>query len=228
MSFSRNKGMFLAVNVLILGVFNILAFVLPFVREGGFWTGYAFATLAIILTACVGLYAFGRPGMKSKVYGIPLFIMVWPYPIIQVVLSIVEMAIPGIPIRYEIALNAILFAVFLIGLIVINAGKEEIERLDAKVKQKVFFIKSLQGDVETLQSKTQDAVLKKKLKELSETIRYSDPMSSPQLEAIENKLANKVEELSSGMESDAKIAVTLCDEIQQLFAERNRKCKLLK
>jgi len=228
MSISRNKGMFLAVNVLILGIFNILAFVLPFIREGGFWTGYAFATLAIIMTACVGLYAFGRPGMKSKVYGIPLFIMVWPYLIIQVILSLVEMTVPGIPFRYEIALNVILFAVFMIGLIVVNAGKEEIERLDAKVRQKVFFIKSLQGDTEALQSKTQDAVLKKRLKELSETIRFSDPMSSPQLEAIENTIVHKVAELSSSIESDASLAATLCDEIQQLFAERNRKCKLLK
>jgi hypothetical protein len=69
------------------------------------------------------------------------------------------MAFPGIPCKYEILLNAILLAIVLIGLIGVNAGKEEVERLDEKVKEKVFFIKSLQGDVEALAARAQDAAI---------------------------------------------------------------------
>jgi len=228
MKFTKNKGMFLVVVAIILGVFNAIAFVIPFAHHGGFWTGYAFATLAILLAAFIMLYALGHEGMKSKFYGVPLVFMVWPYLIVQVVLSILEMSIPGIPFKYEILLNGILLAIVLIGLIGVNAGKEEIERLDEKVKGKVFYIKSLQGDVEALVARTQDAGLQKELKSLADAIRYSDPMSSPQLASVENRIEGKVADLGEAVRSDAGAAAALCADIQQLIAERNRKCKLLK
>jgi hypothetical protein len=228
MTFTKNKGLFLVIVAIVLGFFNAIAFVLPFARLGGFWTGYAFATLAILLTAFVLLYAFGHEGMKSKFYGVPLTFIVWPYLIVQVILSIVEMAMPGIPYKYEILLNCVPLAIVLIGLIGVNAGKEEIERLDAKVKGKVFYIKSLQGDVESFASRAQDAGLQKCLKALAETIRYSDPMSAPQLATVENAIEAKVASLGEAVGANADAAKSLCDELQQLFADRNRKCKLLK
>jgi hypothetical protein len=71
--------------------------------------------------------------------------------------------------------------------------------------------------------------MKKTLKELAEAIRYSDPMSSPQLAAIENKIEAKAAALGEAVEkTDGDSIKTLCNELQQLFAERNRKCKILK
>lgn len=228
MKFTKNAGMFLVVDAIVLAVFNVVAFVVPFQRLGGFWTGYAFATLAIVLAAIVGLSLFSRDGMKSKFYGLPLAFVVWPYLIAQLALSVVEMAIPAIPFKYEIAVNVILLAVVLVGLISVNAGTEEVERLDAKVKEKVFFIKSLQGDVESILGTTRDAAVQKDLKALAETIRYSDPMSSPQLAAVENSINAKVAELGEVAGTDKDAAIALCADLQRLFAERNRKCKLLK
>jgi hypothetical protein len=228
MKFTKNKGAFLAVVAIVLAVFNAIAFVIPFTRGGEFWTGYGFATLAILLTAGVALYSLGHEGMKSKFYGIPLTLLVWPYLIAQVIISLLEMAIPVVPYRYELLLNAILLAIVLVGLIGVNLGKEEVERLDAKVKGKVFYIKSLQGDVEGLLSRTKDAALLKDLKALAEAIRYGDPMSSPQLAAIENKIEAKVAALGDSVEADKDAAAALCAELQQLLAERSRKCKLLK
>ena len=67
------------------------------------------------------------------------------------------------------------------------------------------------------------------LKELADTIQYSDPMSSPQLAAIENKIDVKATDLSQAVEKSEGDAIkALCNELQQLFAERNRKCKILK
>ena len=77
-------------------------------------------------------------------------------------------------------------------------------------------------------SKTADEKLKKELKALSETIRFSDPMSSPQLSSIENSIDVKISALKDSAGTEVSEAVKLCTEIQELFAERNRKCKLLK
>ena len=139
----------------------------------------------------------------------------------------------SIPIqyRYGIAVNTVLLGACLIGLISVDVAKQEIERIDEKIRDdvKVFFIKSFQADVEGLVSKASDESVKKELKDLAETIRFSDPMSNPQLVVIENKIEGKISDLSSSVEiSDDKTSKALCNELQQLFAERNRKCKLLK
>ena len=227
MKITRNKGMALISVFIIIAVYNMIAFVIPFNRHGGFWTGYSFSMLAMIITVAVGFYALGREGMKSKFYGVPLISVAWTYLIVQIIVGFIEMVLPGGIYRYEIVLNVILLAICLLGLIAVNIGKEEIERIDEKVKEKVFYIKSLQVDVEGLITRANDDSLKKAVKELAETIKYSDPMSSPQLASIENKIEIKTSTLADSI-LDVEMAKSLCVELQQLFAERNRKCKMLK
>jgi Holliday junction resolvasome RuvABC endonuclease subunit len=231
MNMTKNKGMFFAAVFIIAAVYNVIVFVIPFNKGGGFWAGYGFSMLAVLLTAAICLYAFDREGLKSKVFGVPLIMVAWRYLLIQLILGLVEMALDLIPIPFQIgiALNTILLGICLLGLIVVEASKEEIERIDAQVKEKIFFIKSLQVDVEGMVEKSSDDSVKKTLKALAETVRYSDPMSSPQLAAIENKIEAKATVLAETVEkADGDAIKALCDELQQLFAERNRKCKILK
>ena len=140
------------------------------------------------------------------------------------------MALDFIPIPFQlgVALNTILLGACLIGLIAVEITREEIERIDGKVKEKVFYIKFLQTDVEGMAARAADESLKKVLKDLAETIRYSDPMSSPQLAAIENKIEARAAVLAEAFENAEGGVSKLCNELQQLFAERNRKCKILK
>jgi len=230
MKLTKNKGMFFASIFIILAVFNVVVFVIPFNKGGGFWSGYGFSMLAILLSAAVSFYAFDREGLKSKFYGVPLMSVAWLYLAIQVIVGLIEIGLDFIPIpfQYGIALNTILLGACLIGLITVEASKEEIERIDAQVKEKVFYIKSLQSDVESLVGRASND-MKKMLKDLAETIRYSDPMSSPQLATIENKIEAKTAGLAEAVgNADGSAIKALCDELQQLFAERNRKCKVLK
>lgn len=231
MSITKNRGMFFATVLIIVAVYNVIAFVIPFHRGGGFWTGYGFSMLAILLAAGISFYAFDREGLRSKVYGLPLIHVTWIYLVLQLIFGLAQMLLDFIPVPYQygIVLNVILLGACLIGLIIVDVTKGEIERIDEKIKGKVFYIKSLQIDVEGLMDKTSDASVKKALKDLAETIRYSDPMSSPQLAAIENKIEAKAATLAEAVEkTDNDGAKALCDELQQLFAERNRKCKILK
>jgi len=218
---------------IIVAVYNVVVFVIPFTKSGGFWTGYGFSMFAILLTAGVRFYAFNRDKLQSKVYGIPLVMVVGRYLIIQLVIGFLQMILPmiwpAIPFQYGLVLNTVLLGACLIGLIRIDSAKEMIERIDEKIKEKVFYIKSLQVDVECLADKTSDESVKKVLKDLAETIKYSDPMSSPQLAANENKIEAKATALAETVgKADGEASKALCGELQQLFAERNRKCKILK
>ncbi|MGC4019411.1 MAG: hypothetical protein QM793_09480 [Muricomes sp.] len=140
-----------------------------------------------------------------------------------------QMSLPFIPFQYGIVLNVILLGACLVGLIVTDIGKEEIERIDDKIKEKVFYIKSLQGDLEGMLGRITDEDAGKSVKDLAEAVRYSDPMSNQQLASIENKIKVKTAEISAAVDSSDFAAIqALCSESQQLIAERNRKCKILK
>lgn len=229
MNISKNKGLSLVITFIIFAVYNIIAFLLPNGKGGMFWTGYGFSMAAILLTVGVGFYTLGRKGLKSKVYGVSLLSLVWSYLIAQLILGLMEMALPSIPFQYGIILNGILLGACLIGLIAADIAIDEVERIDEKVKKKVSYIKSLQTDIESLIGKTEDEAAKKVLKDLAEAIRYSDPMSSSQLSAIENEIKVKAAGLTDAAASvDSSAIVTICGEMQQLVAERNRTCKTIK
>ena len=229
MRFTKSRWHSLVAVSIIMAMYNVVVFVVPFVRGANFWVGYGFTMLAMVITAAVGFFAFDRESAQSKVYRIPLISVVWRYLVIQIIAGLLLMILQFIPFQYGIAANVVILGATLIGLITLNIAREEIERIDGEVKEKVFYIKSLQADVEGLVAKAPDESAKKALKALAETIRYSDPMSSPQLATIENRIEGKVTALVETVESaDSDAIKAACDELQQLFAERNRKCKMLK
>ena len=229
MIISKNKGLSLISVFVILAVYNIVAFLLPLDRGGMFWVGYSFTTAAILLTAGVGFYALGREGLRSKVYGCSLIVLVWTYLIVQLVFGLLEIFLVFIPFQYGILLNTILFGACLIGLVAVDISKDEIERIDSRNKEKVFYIKALQIEIEGMADKITDEAVKKILNELAESIRYSDPMSSQELADLENQIKSRVADLSkSVVDNDLSIIKIICKEVQQLIAERNRKCIALK
>jgi hypothetical protein len=204
-------------------------FVLPFDRGAGFWTGYAFSILAILLTTVVYIRFFGQE-LRSKVYGWPLLTVVWRYLVAQMIVGLAQMALsPVVPFKYGLAVNVVLLGACLLGLVVMEAAKEYVEHLDEKIEAKTYFIKTLREYTENLTSRAKDEGLKKTIKTLAEAVRYSDPMSNSQLSTIEDKIEAKVKELAEKVKkADVEAAQALCEEMQLLFADRNRKCKMLK
>ena len=230
---NNNRKTTLLAALIVLAMYNVVVFVIPFGRGAGFWTGYALSMLAMLLAAVVYFRVFQQPDLRSKVYGWPLLSVVWWHLIFQVILGLAQMTLstffPSFPIQYGLALGVILLGFCLLGLIVRESAIAEIEHIDVKIKEKTFFIKSLQVDLESLAGRVSDEGLKKAVKALAEAVRYSDPMSNPQLAAIENSIGAKATELERKTDgADTGAAQALCDEMQRLLADRNRKCKMLK
>jgi len=174
MQLIRSRAMFLLTVLILMAVYNVVAFVIPFPRAGGFWSGYAFAMLAIALAATVGFFAFQRDtSLKSKVFGAPLASVAWRFLFVQLAASFAQKALDfaEVPFHYGLAANAIILGIFLVGLISANAVREEIEGQDAAVGEKVFFIKSMQAAVESLASKAPDEPARKALTERNRQCR---------------------------------------------------------
>ena len=220
----KNKGMAYAVLAIVFVLFNVIAFAVPTAKTSTFWIAYVFTTIAFASQIAIWKFAFkGADTLKSKFLGIPLISVGITYLIIQLITFTIFMAFPIAPSWIAIVVCALILGISAISLIGTETGREEINRVEEKVEKKVFYIKSLQVDIEMLASDETDDDIKAALTKLVEKIRFSDPMSNDVLADIEAEITAKVKELKTAENKTEIIKV-----LDSLITERNKKAKLLK
>lgn len=214
------------IGILLLIVYHVIVFVVPFTHNGVFWTSYGFgwATFAVLgLGAYLGL---GRKGdAKSKFYGFPIARLAVIYFGVQMVLGFAAMAVSVVPVWAAVVVYVILLALAALGMIGADAVVEEIHRQDTKLKKDVTFMRSLQSKVNQMATQTDAPEVKK----FAEDVRYSDPVSGEALTEIERDLAAAVDELQAAIvDGDRDAIPALCRKASNTLSERNRLCKLNK
>lgn len=220
----KNTGMAYAVLAIAFVLLNVIAFAVPTAKTATFWTAYAFTAIAFASQIVIWKFAFkGADTLKSKFLGIPLISVGITYLIIQIIVFAIFMALPLTASWIAIVVCALILGISAICLIGTETGREEINRVEEKVEKKVFYIKSLQVDVEMLASAETDAETKVELTKLAERIRFSDPMSNEVLVELEAEITAKVKELKTADNKTEIITV-----LDSLITERNKKAKLLK
>lgn len=222
----KTRKQTIILSLILLALYNIAIFLIPSVKNVTFWVAYCFSNLAIIISGLVILNELDEQSIEKKFKSMPVVYIARTYLVLQLIMSFVEIFYP-INYRYSILINIIILGLTIIGFTIVNVGKKEIQRVEEKVKEKVFFIKELQSDIELFADKIYDETTKKEVLSLAETIRFSDPMSHSQLASIENQINVKVQNLTQITDNNEAIKQT-CNEIQRLFAERNRKAKIYK
>lgn len=209
---------------IIFALISIIAFVVPTMKTATFWIAYVFTAIAIVAQIVIWKNALGKEDtLKSKFLGLPVVHVGIVYLVVQIVAFAVFVAVPALPIWSAIVTCAAILGFSVIFMIAGEAGRGEIERVEAKVQKKVFFIKELQADVELLIDREADAEIKTALQQLAEKIRFSDPMSNNTLAEVEEAITAKIAELKSASD---KIAVI--QELNSLLMKRNKKAKILK
>ena len=220
----KNKGMAYAVLAIAFVLFNVIAFAVPTAKTATFWIAYVFTAVAFALQIAIWKFAFkGANTLKSKFLGIPIISVGITYLIVQIVAFAIFMALPLAASWIAIVVCALILGISAICLIGTETGREEINRVEEKVEKKVFYIKSLQVDIEMLASAERDADTKAALTKLADKIRFSDPMSNDVLASLEAEISAKVKELKTA-ENKAEIIIVL----DSLITERNKKVKIMK
>ena len=209
---------------ILFALISIIAFAVPTSKTATFWIAYVFTAAAFAAQIGIWKTALGKEGtLKSKFLGFPLVHIGIVYAVIQVIAFAVFMFVPTLPTWSAIVVCSIIAGVSAVCMISADAGRNEIERVEAKVQKKVFYIRELQADIELLADNETNADVKTALTQLAEKIRFSDPMSSEQLVDLENKISIKAAELKT-----ASSKLEIITELNSLLDERNKKCKILK
>ena len=209
---------------ILFALVSIIAFVVPTVKTTTYWIAYVFTAAAFAAQIGIWKTALGKEEtLKSKFLGFPIVHIGIAYAVIQVIAFAVFMFVPTLPAWSAIVVCSIIAGVSAVCMISADAGRNEIERVEAKVQKKVFYIRELQADIELLADNESDAAVKTALTQLAEKIRFSDPMSNEQLADLENKISIKAAELKT---TTSKLEIIT--ELNSLLDERNKKCKFLK
>lgn len=218
-------------SALLLVVWNVIAFAIPFAHTAPFWIGYVLAMLAILVQIPIILISFAQgKGLRSRLYGFPIARVGFVYLVVQLVLSLLAMAIDAVlPVWLLIVLETLLIAAAAMGLLTTTAMRDEIQRQDAALQANVSFMRALQSKAATLLGQTQDQQALPLLKQLSEELRYSDPVSSAATGETEANLTICIDDIEKALiDGDLESAATLCGKARALLAERNRLCRLNK
>ena len=209
---------------ILFALVSIVAFAVPTVKTSTFWIAYVFTVAAFAAQIGIWKTALGKEEtLKSKFLGFPVVHIGIVYAAIQVIAFAVFMFVPTLPAWSAIVVCSVIASVSAVCMISADAGRNEIERVEAKVQKNVFYIRELQADIELLADNESDAAVKTALSQLAEKIRFSDPMGSEQLADLENKISTKVAELKT-----ASSKLEIITELNSLLDERNKKCKILK
>lgn len=217
----------IVVAVILLVVYHLIIFLIPFAQTPQFWISYSFSLAAFAVVAGAIYIAFlKKPDAKSKFYGFPIARVGTIYGLLQFAVSLIVMALGVIfPWWLAVLLYSVGFGAAVIGLVSVEAVVDQIQIQDEKLKRQTAHMRALQSKLGQLAAQWDDPAIRA----LAEEFRYSDPVSSDALAEVEADLSAVVDELQAAVvDGDGAIIAELCQKASGLLTERNRQCKLNK
>ena len=211
----------------VLALYLLVAFLIPFAKTAVFWLSFGFTLAAFGVTAFSLYIAFlKKPDARSRFYGFPIAKIGVIYGGAQLLLGLLFMALgKWVPVWVAALVYAIALGAAVIGLVSADAVAEEIHTQDEQLKANVAFMRALQSKVNQMSAQCSLP----EIKQFSEEVRYSDPVSSSALADIERDLSAAVEDLQAAIvDGDNGAALQLVKKADNLLKERNRLCKLNK
>ena len=228
---TKNASRGLIILAIVLAVFSLIAFAVPFAHTTLFWVAYGFGVFAILFQLYIFKTSFaGNGDTKSRFYGFPIARLGGYYLITQMILSVIEFALAGlIPAWPVIIVNVLVLAFVFIGCITAETMRDEIVQQDHKLKKSVSTMRELQSMAASMVGQCNDEEMKSIVKKVADELRFSDPASSDATAELEEDMRNQLADIQQAIvEGDKESARTLCGKMMGNLAERNRVCSVNK
>lgn len=226
----KKTGIMMGIIYLIaFGIFNMLVFFLTDERNNVFWTSYAFMSIAFVVQIVSMLLAFKSMEVESAFLGIPLASLSIYYFFAAIFVGAVFMFFQIAPFKLAFALQSIILGVYIIIAIISLFTRDVVQEVNDNIKESVTAMKVLNVDVDSILAMAEDPSLKSALKKLSETVKYSDPMSNEAVSEIEGEIMAVIDEIRIYSENGQnEEAIKGCKNAELLFLKRNKLLKATK
>lgn len=217
------------IYLILLGVFNLLVFTIFKNHTNVFWLSYGFMTIAFVVQIISMFLSFKTADVEAAFFGIPLASFSIFYLCAALVVGALFMIFQKASFTLALVIQILILAAFLIIAIISLLARDTVKEVSDSIKTNVSTLKSVLVDIEMLSGSCSDPELKESLRKLSETIKYSDPMTNETVASVEQRIMRKVSELRINIDDnqidDAKLA---CAELEKLYIERNKKLAISK
>ena len=217
------------IYVIIFAVFNLLVFLVFQKRTPVFWISYGFMCLAFIVQITSMFLALRTLEVESVFMGIPLASLSFYYFFAAVFAGAVFMVFQIAPIKLVVIIQVLILAAYVVVALLALMSREVVQDTNDTLKEKVAAIKTLNVDVDVLILQVSDPALKKALRKVSETVKYSDPISTEAVADIEAQIMQSMNALRVCIENDNnEEAIATCKDVEVLFLQRNSLLKATK
>ena len=192
-----------------------------------FWLAWAFATpWSLLTTAVLHIWAAKKPAASLKM---PVaYYLCAIFSGIYMVLGLIFMYADTTEITLPLILELVVTVAYVIMALYVFIAGSYVGASEKETKKKVFFIRMLQSNITSLLPMVKDTETKAALEELSEKIRYSDPMSHASLAMVECEIAATVDEITGKLTSGDENVGELIKKAELQLARRNSQCLMLK
>lgn len=226
---NKNTIGFGLIYVILLGVFNLLVFTIFKNHSSVFWISYTFMTLAFAVQIISMFLSFKTSDVETAFFGIPLASFSVYYLCAELVIGAIFMIFQQAGFTLALVIQAAVLAIFLVVAIISLMARDTVREIGNNIKEKVADLRSVLIDVEMMRDGCSDPELREKLRKLSETVKYSDPMSNEAVADVEQRIKRQVSELRVYLDnSQLADAAQACKELELLYAERNKKLAMSK
>lgn len=220
----KNKNIAYIILFMTFILVSAIAFLMPTEKNTNFFIAYGFVVLAFFVQPIIWNKALGENDhLKQQFLGLSMIQIGIIYLVLQLISFAIFASISTIPTWIVTCICLCIAGLHMMVLISANFGKQKVSEIETKVSKKVIYLKEIGVSVDLLMEEESDVETKALLKELSEKIKYSDPMSHEALSDVETKIKEKIDQYQNGKDKKAII-----QEIEQLLSERNKKCKIYK
>lgn len=227
----RKNGLLVALIYFVIFVaYNLIVFMVFKGFNTIFWISYSFMIAAFAIHVLCVFFILKNVSIRAVFFGIPLMSLSVYFVCAELFCSIVFMIFKAAAsVKLTILIQTLLLCVFIVIAIIAIMTRDVVQNVDSKIKENVYFMKSINAEVEMLVQKSHNADTTAALKKLAEIIKYSDPMSNQIVSLQEQKIMQYMTELSTAFDSgNMNLTKELCGKIELLFIERNKKLMISK
>jgi hypothetical protein len=195
-----------------------------------FLAAYAFALIGIAASWLGTVYLLDNMGGYPWFAAFPTMLL--RYLVVEILFSVVfvileQTSVYRLPTVWFLVIHAVIAAYVAVHLVMLKGGKEHIEQVDAKIREKTYEWGSLQADISAILEQTPEAA--KDIKPVADALRYSDPVSHPSLASYEDAVKEDIVRLEQAVsEHDAGKISSLCVTLLRRIKDRNSRVKLMK
>lgn len=229
----KNVMRWWAVLAVVLVVYNVIIFAVPFAKTAVFFVSWLFTLAAIAAQVYVIRTAFYQgEGVKSKFYGFPIAKIGVLYLAVQLILGLVFMALRSllpVPLWIPLVLYILLLGAAVIGLVAADAARDEVVRQEVKLVKDTARMRTMQARIQAIAGENTDPAAADALRSLAEAFRFSDPVSGEALAESEERLSALLAQLRQAVDArETETILRLCRQTEAQLAQRNQLCKLNK